>query len=164
MRGANVEPETILDPLEFLRRLHLREVRYLLVGRQALVLLGAPLLSADYDFYLSPEKEDLEDVLAISRELGLEVSPRRPARAPFFTLLADTLKLDLFRARRYVTKGGEAFTFEEMFGRRRTIPVEDFAVTVPAIEDLIRTKLVRDLPRDREDIKYLQVLLERGEA
>jgi hypothetical protein len=51
-----------------------------------------------------------------------------------------------------------------MFGRRRTIPVDDFAVSIPAIEDLIRTKRVRDLPKDREDIKYLQVLLERGEA
>ena len=159
-----MDPEVILDPLDFLRRLHDREVRYLLVGRQALVLLGAPLLSLDWNFYLSPEREDLDDVLSIARDLGLEVSVRSPARSPIFSLLSTTLKLDFFRARRYSTKDGETFTFEEMFGRRRTIPVDDFAVSVPAIEDLIRTKRVRDLPKDREDIKYLQVLLERGEA
>ena len=44
------------------------------------------------------------------------------------------------------------------------IPVDGFAVYVPTVRDLIRTKLVRGLPRDHEDIKYLQALLERGDA
>lgn len=62
-----------------------------------------------------------------------------------------------------MTAEGDRFTFDEIFERRRAIPVEDFAVHVPAIPDLILTKLVRDLPKDREDIKYLKVLLERDE-
>ena len=33
---------------------------------------------------------------------------------------------------------------------------------MPTVMDLIRTKLVRGLPRDHEDIKYLQALLDRG--
>jgi len=44
-----VKGETFLDPLQFLRALDETEVPCLLIGRQALVLLGAPLLSQDYD-------------------------------------------------------------------------------------------------------------------
>ncbi len=159
-----MEPERALDPIDFLRRLHASEIRCLLVGRQAMVLLGAPVLSADYDFYMSPEAEDLESLLSLSRDLDLEVSPKKPRRSPFFSLLSDTLKLDFFRARSYSIPGGETFSFEEIYERRRVIPIEDFAVAVPAVRDLIRTKMVRGLPRDQEDIKYLQALLERGEA
>jgi hypothetical protein len=159
-----VEPERVLDPIDFLRKLHDSEIRYLLIGRQAMVLLGAPVLSADYDFYLSPEPEDVESLLALASDLELEVSTRHPRRRPLFSLLGDTLKLDFFRARRYSIPGGESFTFEELFERRLVIPVDDFAVHVPTVRDLIRTKLVRGLPRDHEDIKYLQALLDRGEA
>jgi hypothetical protein len=159
-----VEPERSLDPLDFLRKLHASEIRCLLVGRQAMVLLGAPVLSADYDFYMSPEAEDLEAMLSLARDLDLEVSPKNPSRRPFFSLLSDTLKLDFFRARRYSIPGGATFTFEEIFERRRVVPVDDFAVYVPTVRDLIRTKMVRGLPKDQEDIKYLQALLERGEA
>ena len=41
-----MEPEGILDPIDFLRKLHASEIRYLLVGRQAMVLLGAPVTEA----------------------------------------------------------------------------------------------------------------------
>jgi len=159
-----VEPERFLDPLDFLRELHDHDLRYLLVGRQAMVLLGAPLLSSDYDFYLSPEAEDLETMLSLAKDLDLEVSPRDPGRRPFFSLLSATLKLDFFRSRSYSIPGGETFTFEEVFGRRRVIPVEGFSVYVPTLRDLIRTKMVRGLPKDLEDIKYLEALLERGEG
>ena len=156
-----MEPEIFLDPLDFLRRLHASDAKYLLVGRQAMVLLGAPVLSADYDFYLSPEPEDLQAVLSIAGEMRLEVSPRNARRRPMFSLLSDTLKLDFFRARRYALVEGGSFTFEEIFERRRVVRVDDFAVYVPTVRDLILTKMVRDLPRDREDLKYLRLLLER---
>ncbi len=159
-----MEPERFLDPLDFLRRLHASDMRYLLVGRQAMVLLGAPVLSADYDFYLSPEPEDLKTLLSLAEDLRLEVSPKQASRRPFFSLLGDTLKLDFFRARRYSIPGGESFTFDEIFERRKVIPVDDFAVYVPTVRDLIRTKMIRGLPRDMEDLKYLQALLERDEG
>ena len=158
-----MESEVFLDPVDILRELYVRDIPYLLVGRQALVLLGAPLMTVDYDFYLSPEREHLDELLALARDKSLEVSKKTPHKQPFFSLLGDTLKLDFFRARTYSLKNGVTFTFEELFARKRVIPVEDFAVYVPPIKDLIRTKQIRNSPRDREDIKYLQALLEREE-
>ena len=156
-----MEGEVLPDPVDFLREIYFRDIAYLLVGRQALVLLGAPLMTADYDFYLSPEPEHLKELLSLAREKRLEVSAKHPERRPFFSLLGDTLKLDFFRARTYSMKPGGKFTFEELFARKKVLPVEDFAVYLPTINDLIKCKQVRDSPKDREDIKYLQVLLER---
>jgi hypothetical protein len=156
-----MESEVFLDPVEFLRELYARDIPYLLVGRQALVLLGAPVMTADYDFYLSPEPEHLDELLALASERSLEVSKKAPHKEPFFSLLGDTLKLDFFRARTYSPRIGAAFTFDELFARKRVVPVEDFSVYVPPIEDLIRIKRIRNSPKDREDIKYLQALEER---
>ncbi len=156
-----MDGERRLDPIEFLRALYEIEVPYLLVGRQALVLLGAPLMTADYDFYMSPETEHLDRLLSLAEEKQLELSVRDPERRPFFSLLSDDLKLDFFRCRGYSEEGGPGFTFEELYSRRQVVRVEDFAVYVPTLEDLLRTKRVRASPKDREDIKYLQVLLER---
>jgi len=156
-----VEPEFFLDPLDFLRALYVRDIPYVLVGRQALVLLGAPLMTADYDFYMSPEPEHLRDLRDLAEELGLELSTKDPEARPFFSLLSDNLKLDFFRCRSYPTGGGEALAFEDLFRRKKVIAVDDFAVYVPSIEDLILTKKARGAPKDLEDIKYLEVLLER---
>lgn len=156
-----MEGEVFLDPLEFLEDLYDRDLPYLLVGRQALVLLGAPLMTADYDFYFSPEVEHLEELLALARIKKLEVSPSDPRQLPFFSLLGDTLKLDFVRCRSYQTVDGETFCFEELYRRKKVIPIDTFAVSLPTIEDLIRIKKVRSSPKDLEDIKYLQVLAER---
>ena len=156
-----MEPESFLDPLDFLRDLYDGDIRYLLVGRQALALLGAPLLSADYDFYLAPGPESLESLLELASTRNLEVSPSSPHDTAFLSLLSDNLKLDFFHADQYVTKDGEPFTFDELYQRRKVIAVDDFAIYVPALEDLLLTKKTRLSPKDREDIKYIQVLLER---
>ncbi len=156
-----MESEVFLDPVDFLRELYLRDIPYLLVGRQALVLLGAPLMTADYDFYLSPEVEHLKRLLSLAQEKNLELSEKNPQNRPFFSLFSDTLKLDFFRARSYAVKGGDSFTFDELFSRKKVLPVEDFAVYLPTIADLIKIKQVRNSPKDVEDIKYLQALLEK---
>ena len=156
-----MEPEIRVDPVDFLRDLYKSDIPYLLVGRHALALLGAPLITADYDFYLSPEIEHLDDLLALAGKLRLECSVKNPRTRPIFSLLCDTAKFDFFRLREYRTQDGESFTFASIFGRKRTLELEDFAVYIPRIEDLIRIKRVRNAPKDREDIKYLQVLLER---
>lgn len=157
-----MEGEVPLDPIDFLRELYRRKIPYLLVGRQALILLGAPLMTQDYDFFLSPEAKHLEALIVLAEEKSLEFSVKDPREKPIFSLLGDTLKLDFFRARSYpVPKGGRVI-FEDLFRRKQTIRLRSFEVYVPTIEDLIRTKMVRNSPKDREDIKYLQVLLENG--
>jgi hypothetical protein len=156
-----VEGEVLIDPLDLLKGLHRQKIRYVLIGRQALILLGAPVITFDYDFCLSPERGDLDKLLALARELDLEVSRKDVHRRPFFNLLTDTQKFDFFRARGYATKDGRRFTWDGLWERHEEAPLRDFTVNLPSIPDLILLKQARNAPRDREDIKYLQALLDR---
>jgi hypothetical protein len=119
-------------------------------------------MTQDYDFLLSPEIRHLRSLLALAEEKGLEVSATHPEKRPAFSLMSDTQKFDFFRARAYSTKDGERFSFDDLYARRVTIALDKSAVYVPSIRDLILTKRTRNSPRDQEDIKYLQVILERG--
>ncbi|MBI4601759.1 MAG: hypothetical protein HY721_07345 [Planctomycetes bacterium] len=156
-----MEPERYLDPVDLLKELHRRRLPYLLVGRQALVLVGAPVMTADYDFFFSPRREDLQALLVFAAKKELEPSAKNLHLRHFFSLLSDTQKFDFFRAKAYTTVGGVTFTFEEIYARRQVFAVEDFQINVPSLPDLILTKQIRNSPKDQEDIKYLQVLLER---
>ena len=39
------------EPLQFLKGIHAAGVRYLLIGRQAVIAYGGPMFSMDYDIY-----------------------------------------------------------------------------------------------------------------
>jgi hypothetical protein len=60
-----MEPSTF-DELEFFRAIQQSGARALLIGRRALVLLGLPVLTAEYDLILikqiAARPKDLEDI------------------------------------------------------------------------------------------------------
>ena len=49
------------DELAFFRAIHRSGARALLIGRRALVLLGLPVLTADYDFWIG-----IDDIAAFN--------------------------------------------------------------------------------------------------
>ena len=57
-----MKKEIWVEPIDFIKALNQKDVRYLLVGRQALVQYGAPLQSFDYDFFVSPDEETLHKI------------------------------------------------------------------------------------------------------
>lgn len=83
-----------------------------------------------------------------------------PSPPPKLTLHAANLKIDLFRSRRYVLPGGDPLVFDEIFERRQTIARGDLRIEIPCIDDLIRTRMLRDSPKDREDLRYLESIRE----
>jgi hypothetical protein len=159
-----VEPENFVDPIAFIERMNQAGLRYLLVGRQAVVQYGAPLQSFDFDFYLCPEPESLEMLLRIADELGLEHEQVDGAELPgFIRLHADNIAFDFFRARMYTTRDGSRLVFEQMWDRRVTKQGTSFHVHVPCLDDLIATKKMRDPDtaegiKDREDLRVLEVI------
>jgi hypothetical protein len=50
------------DPIEFIKAVHKAGIRYLLIGRQAMIAHGIPVVAKDYDLYIdgSPEKRAFE--------------------------------------------------------------------------------------------------------
>ena len=56
---------TEFDVIEFFRRIGESGARALLIGRRALVALGLPVLTADYDFWVHPEDIALFNATAL---------------------------------------------------------------------------------------------------
>jgi hypothetical protein len=84
------------DELDMFRRIRSSGARALLIGRRALVVLGLPVLTADYDFWAHPDDAALLN--AALAPLGMI-----PSRSPEFAARPrdsdDIRLLELLRAR-----------------------------------------------------------------
>ena len=135
-------------------------IRYLLIGRQAVMLYGSPVFSFDYDFWVHPDDkgklfEYLED------KLELEPSRSREEKKPVFSFYSNSSdKIDIFIVRKITNKEGETLDIEECLKKSVTIssPDSNYFVRVPAIDDLIKLKKTAKRTKDLEDIEYLKAI------
>ncbi|MDO9288471.1 MAG: hypothetical protein Q7T83_06735 [Thermodesulfovibrionales bacterium] len=145
---------------EVVKTFNKKHIRYLLIGRQALLFYGAPLFTYDYDFWIHPEDKAmvfdyLEDTL------GMEASRDRTEKRPIFAFHSDSAdKIDVFIARKITNKEGETLDIDECLSRAVEIrqPDSDFHVRLPSIDDLIKLKKMGKRPKDLEDIEYLETI------
>lgn len=152
MRGSE------FDEAAFFGAIQGSGARVLLIGRRALVFLGLPVLTADYDFWLH-----IDDIDLFNRALEpFQLYPSRPAeeaRRSGRYVLANDEHVDVLVARRVTTVDGVPVAFDEVWQRRSEIALgEDCRVAIPAIEDLIATKRFALRPRDVEDIRFLETM------
>ncbi len=139
-----------------IKKFNKRGVRYLLIGRQAIVLHGAPVTSFDYDLWVSPQSRT--EVFSILDAEGFEPSSSLRDKKPIVTFVRDITKIDVF----FVAGFGKHLSFEECEEKAEVLRDEegDFLLRVASIEDLIRLKEFRGRlrPKDLEDIEYLRNL------
>jgi hypothetical protein len=132
--------------------------RALLIGRRAMVVLGLPLLTADYDFWL--HIDDIERLNTAVAPFGLLPS-RVPeeARGRGRYVLENDEHVDVLVARGVPTSGGVEVRFDDTWSRRQVVDFgEDVRVQLPSLDDLILTKQFGGRPRDLEDIRLLEAL------
>jgi len=146
------------DELEFFHAIAKSGVRALLIGRRALIALGIPVLTADYDFWLH-----IDDIAAFNT--AVEPQGLFPTRTPDDArgkgryVLENDERVDVLVARTVPTVDGIRVAFDEVFARRRALDVaEGIAVAVPSLDDLILTKRFGGRPKDLEDIRLLEAL------
>ena len=152
MQGSN------FDEAEFFQAIAACSVRALLIGRRALVALGIPVLTADYDFWL--HIDDIATFNAALEPLG-PFPTREPdeARRRGRYALENDEHVDVLVARTVPTVDGLPVAFDDVWSRRRALEVAPGAlVAVPALDDLILTKRFGGRPKDLEDIRLLEAL------
>jgi hypothetical protein len=134
------------------------KVRALLIGRRALIVLGAPVFTADYDIWL--DSDDIERFNASVVELDLYPNhPPEVARARGRYVLENDQHVDVLVARGASTKDGEQLTFDGAWERRQTVPHSaGLAVALPSFDDLISTKKWSMRSRDVDDIELLKAI------
>jgi hypothetical protein len=151
---------TEFDEIEFFRAIQRGGARALLIGRRSLVLLGLPVLTADYDFWIA-----IEDIGRFNESVaafGL-VPTKAPdiARGTGRYVLENDEHVDVLVARSIPAGIGNVVEFENLWQRRRAVRLADgVEVQIPAIPDLILTKRIGSRPKDLEDIRLLEVLQE----
>ena len=152
-----MEPEREVDFFTLLREFTRRNIRCLIIGRRAVILYGAPVLTADYDLWVHPE--DKGSTLAfLSEELDLELSDFPDTRKRLVSGYSGMRKYDFFFQRSVKTIENEKVDFEECY--KNSIVKEDrsegIRFRVPSIDDLILLKKVRKPnAKDEQDIEYL---------
>lgn len=152
MRGSE------FDEIEFFRTISESGARALLIGRRALVALGIPLLTADYDFWIH-----IDDIAVFNN--AVEPHGLHPTRTPDEArgrgryVLENDERVDVLVARSMPTIDGVRVAFDDVWPRRRALEVTaGVQVAVPELDDLILTKRFGGRPKDLEDIRLLEVL------
>ena len=135
------------DEAELFRAIAESGARALLIGRRALIALGLPLMTRDYDFWLP-----VEDAAAFNAALApFELYPNRSpdeARAFGRYVLENDEKVDVLIARSISTIDGVAVVFAEVWARRRAVEIAPgVRAAVPSLDDLILTKRFGEIGR-----------------
>jgi hypothetical protein len=146
------------DEAEFFRAIAGSGARALLIGRRALVALGLPVLTADYDFWLH-----IEDIAVFNA--AVEPQGLAPSRTPDEArgwgryVLENDERVDVLVARSVPTVDGVRVAFDEIWARRLGLEIAPgVTIAVPALDDLILTKRFGGRPKDLEDIRLLETL------
>lgn len=149
---------TEFDELEFFRAIEGSGARALLIGRQALIALGVPVMTQDYDFWVH-----IDDAARFNEAVApFGLAPNRTpeeARAKGRYVLENDEHVDVLVARSCGTIDGMAVAFDDVWERRQLLPISDgVSISMPSIDDLILTKRFAARPRDAEDIRLLEAL------
>lgn len=153
---------TDFDETAFFRSIASSGVRALLIGRRALVVLGIPVLTADYDFWIHPD--DSAILNAAVDPFGL-IPNRTPeeARAIGRYVLENDEHVDVLVARIVPTVDKTRVAFDDVWQRRRQVEVTPGVwLSLPALDDLILTKRFAARPKDLEDLRLLDALRAEG--
>lgn len=152
-----MKPEREVNFFKLLRELNRQKIRYLIIGRRAIVLYGGPVLTADHDIWFHPE--DKEKVLSLlMTKLHFELSHSPGTRSPVVIGFSGTKKYDLFFHRSVKNFENETIEFEECYEHSvlKKDDRENIYFRIPSIDDLIRLKKVRKPnAKDEQDIEYL---------
>jgi hypothetical protein len=152
------------DHVELFRAIAASETRALLIGRQALIALGLPVNTKDYDLWI--HRDDADRLNRAVAGLGLVPSATPDAaRAVGRYVLENSEHVDVLVARGASTTDGQMVWFDDVWGRRQEIEIAPAVpVCLPSLDDLILTKRFGARPRDAEDIRLLEILRARARS
>jgi hypothetical protein len=145
------------DEVGFFTAIEDSGVRSLLIGRRALIVLGMPVLTADYDLWIH-----IDDIEALNAAIKpFDLFPNRTpeeARARGRNVLENDEHVDVLVARGRSTKDGALLTFDDAWARKQRHQEAGLRLWLPSIDDLILTKRWAMRPHDLADIQFLEAL------
>ncbi len=152
-----MEPEKEVSFSKLIRALNRSKIRYLTIGRRAVILYGGPVLTADTGLWV--HMEDKKKVLSsLLDKLGIEISDSPDTKKPVASGFSGPKKFDFFFQKSVRNIEGETIDFEDCYQNSilKEDPAENVSFRIPSIGDLIRLKKIRrPNVKDEQDIEYL---------
>lgn len=154
-----------LDPERLIAVLNKHHVQFVLIGALAARLYGFPRVTADADITPSRDTTNLKKLAAALRELGARVytetipeglafdcSAATLGRATIWNLVTSAGRLDLA----FIPSGTAGY--DDL--TKSAVKFEAFGMVFHAasLDDIIRSKIAADRPKDRDDVILLKAL------
>ncbi len=150
------------DICEFLFLLHSNNVKYVIIGGEAVIYYGYPRLTGDVDFFYSLGKNNTEALHQTLLEFWDNNIPGNISvsdlRTPDYIIQfgVPPNRIDLLNTI-------EGLTFEEVWKEKKAENIEINRKEIPvyfiSIKHLIHSKERADRNKDRDDLLYLKKLL-----
>lgn len=146
------------DEVTFFRAIAASGARALLIGRRALIALGLPVMTRDYDFWIAADDAALLNAALQPLELYPTRSPEAARQNGRYVIEGDE-HVDVLVARAVSTVDGTMVAFEDVWQRRVALEIAPgVEIAVPSLDDLILTKKFGARPRDADDVRWLERL------
>lgn len=128
-----------------------RNIPYMLIGGQAVLLYGEPRLTRDIDITLGVDIDKLEIITALAADLKLKILPDDVKKFARETMVLPVLEEETGIRIDFI------FSFspyeKQAIANSRKVRILDYDVNFAAPEDLIIHKIVAGRPRDLEDVR-----------
>ena len=147
------------DILDFIRLLHTHQVRYLVVGGEAVIYYGHARLTGDIDFFYDSSPENAGALFAA---LKVFWSGNIPGIERVEELLEEGIIIQFGRPpnRIDLLNRIDGVAFAEAWKARVTAsiqsPAEEFPLYYLGLAHLIRNKEACARPKDQDDLKFLR--------
>lgn len=140
------------DLREFVERLNVENVDYVIVGAHALAVHGHPRYTGDLDILLRPSQENAERVLTVLNGFGFD-----DLGIGLEDLLAmdQVVQLGVSPHRIDLVVSLDGLTFDEVWAERVSTKLDEIPVNVISREHLIINKLAVGRPQDLADVQAL---------
>jgi hypothetical protein len=124
------------------------------------VVLGIPVLTADYDFWIAIDDIEMFNAAVATLDLHPSKPPAEARRTGRYVLENDT-RVDVLIARSVTATTGEVATFEDIWTRRQQLDLGNgVSAVIPSVDDLIVTKRFALRRKDADDVRLLQAFKE----
>jgi hypothetical protein len=166
-----VSVSRVYDPERIVTVLARHAVKFVLIGATAARLYGFPRLTADADITPARDVRNVRRLAAALRELEAKVYTESIPEGLAFDCTAETIgRSDMWNLITIAGRVDVAFIPSGTDGYRdlvrNAVRFEAFGteLVVASLEDIIRSKVAADRPKDRQDVIALHALLKRRGA
>lgn len=138
---------------EFIRCAGNNHLEMLLVGGGAVNFHGYQRHSADIDFWVNSTPENMQNLLKTLKDLGFEISD-----LPDAVYMGDqnmSIKISPVFELELITRFNPGKSFNEAMKDSEVVEREGVKYHVLSFEDLIKSKITSDRPKDKLDVEEL---------